>query len=168
MLRRTPLVRKTALRNKTPVRRVALRRGGLSKDERLELNDMARTVVMVKFGAVLMPHATGKGAGWYGRCLHCRLERPLQWAHIFPQGTCPHMRWDTGNAVALCWRCHDGWWHSVADLDALKEWVVGVIGDREWQRLKFRSQVKGQKQDWELVRLGLRLELKAMGVEWGS
>lgn len=154
MLRRRPL------RRFSPLRRQAARRSGLSKTERLHLNDLARACVMIRHGAVQMSHATGKGSGWYGRCAKCLKERWLQWSHIEPQGRVPSLIWDTDNAAALCWHCHNSWWHTHPR--EAEEWIIAKLGAGARAALAFRARFGRQKPDYELIRLSLEHELASL------
>lgn len=43
-------------------------------------------------------------------CQHCGTDKSLQCSHVLPR-TYLSVRWNTDNAIALCYRCHIYWWH---------------------------------------------------------
>lgn len=45
-----------------------------------------------------------------GKCLHCGKTENLQCSHVLPR-TYISVRWNTENAITLCYRCHIYWWH---------------------------------------------------------
>lgn len=45
-----------------------------------------------------------------GKCLRCGKTEQLQCSHVVPR-TFISTRWNTENAITLCYACHIHWWH---------------------------------------------------------
>lgn len=145
------------------MRRIARRRAGMTRGQRLELRDLHRQVVMVRAGAVRMEHETGTGSGWYGRCERCSSMRWLQCAHIESVGRAKHMEYDVDNALALCVGCHLFWWHRATPAE-VEQWLVRHIGDARRATLRLRAVAcRPGRSDYAMTRLSLLQALKGMG-----
>ena len=87
------------------------------------------------------------------RCRRCGKRPPeiqLQWAHIYSRRyLC--LRWDPGNALALCAGCH--FWIHANPMDGA-EFVRDTVGADEVTRLRL-SLAESRKPDLEAI--GLRL-----------
>lgn len=94
--------------------KVAKRRGGLDRLERLQMDDLCRAVVMVRAraGYDMGPNALL----WFGWCEECSPPAmrhpdpvPLDWSHILGRAEAPRLVWVPENAIAHCRGCHYTW-----------------------------------------------------------
>ena len=70
-----------------------------------------------------------------GRCERCSGITALQCAHIISRRyLCT--RWDLGNAVCLCARCHMYMTHRPLEWE---EWVIARIGAQRYENLKRKA-----------------------------
>jgi hypothetical protein len=92
---------------RSPIRRVAASRFGLTAAERLEMDDLARAVVMVRAGASYEPGP--KSLRWFGPCECCEKSGPLDWSHILGRAEAPRLVWVPENAMAQVRGCHWKW-----------------------------------------------------------
>ncbi len=95
------------MKRRSPIRRVAARRYGLTAAERLEMDDLARAVVMVRAGASYEP-VPGR-LRWFGPCECCSRSGPLDWSHILGRAEAPRLVWVPENAMAQVRGCHWNW-----------------------------------------------------------
>lgn len=153
------LVRMRAVRT-SRVPKFSRRRGGLSRRERLHLDALARAVVMLRAGAVLVAREGGRGWAWWGRCERCQRERFLQWCHVHSVGSAPALRWEPDNAFAACAECHvfgrDAWHRNVSEAMA---WLTEKRGSVVVERLALRKRTV-RKTDPEAWRLWLEAEVR--------
>jgi 5-methylcytosine-specific restriction endonuclease McrA len=121
-----------------------------------ELDDMARTLVMLRANAGL---ATDEGRNqWYGACQRCLRTGWLSWCHVFTRAA-RSVRWDEDNAWAWCRGCHrymDQHWEQKRD------WVIAKIGQERFDMLKLRS--NGRRVDLAGMRVSLKQRLQQAGV----
>lgn len=92
-----------------------------------------------------------------GRCLRCKRNFPLEWAHIISRGY--HMiRWDLQNCMCLCHFCHYYFTNHPAEFDLF---VRAKIGDELYWELRRRASnySKGARPDREAT-------LRFLKVEW--
>jgi len=144
----------------TRLRRVSLRRAGLSRAQRERLDDLARAVVMIRAGATLVPVETRRGWAWWGRCERCMRERFLQWCHVHSQGSTPALKWEPDNAFAGCAECHvfgRNAWHR--DVSSAMTWLESKRGIDAVERLALRKRTV-RKADPSAWRLWLEAEVK--------
>ena len=123
------------------------------------MDDLARTVVMLRAGAVLAETAGG-ALSWWGGCAWCRLKRWLQWAHIHSRGACPPLRWDPDNALALCAGCHKFKWHGPDPLK-VRTFLVDLLGERSVAVLALRAGTSS-KADLTAQRIALEAEARKL------
>lgn len=69
-------------------------------------------------------------------CQRCSSPRNGQCSHIITRGNLT-TRWDTENAIQLCFACHFYWWHR-NPVEAT-EWIMGYLGKARFNALKKRS-----------------------------
>jgi len=69
------------------------------------------------------------------RCLKCGKTENLQCAHIYSR-IARSVRWDSDNAITLCYACHIGWAHKYPLEFA--EFVEKLLGKRKLKGLKSR------------------------------
>lgn len=133
----------------------------LSKREVAALDDLARTVVMLRHGAALAV-TQGGALAWWGRCAWCRCARWLQWAHIHAKETHRAMRWDPDNALPLCGGCHRFKWHGPDPL-AVHRFLVQHLGQHRVTVLALRAgaAVRGAF-DASMQRVALEQEARAL------
>lgn len=143
---------------RTPIRKVAQRRGGAAMRDRAACDDLARTVVMLRAGASRMPTLAG-ATGWFGSCQWCGHKRWLQWCHIHARSTAPSLRWEPDNAFAACAGCHLFKWHK--DPGMAEEFIVGLMGSERREALRLRSKMRS-KVDVAATRAWLELEVARM------
>src|SRR5437588_13104914 len=101
-----PLLRKTSLKRKKPLRLVSARQKSIH-----ELDMLAKAVIIERDGK---------------ECLRCHRTENLHSSHIFPKGKYPKLRFDIDNLKLLCMGCHLFWWHKNPVLAG--EWVRTAIG----------------------------------------
>lgn len=131
---------------------MALRRKparGNKAQQRKELDDLHRVVVMMRHKAYAVPTQAGK-YGWMGRCLKCGKERWLQVSHIAPKGQYPGSRHDPDNAFALCYYCHIHWWHK--NPEAARAFGIQQLGQDKWDALWLRARAGKYLTGLELTR----------------
>lgn len=134
---------------RTGLRRRARRRGGESAALKDELDDLARTAVMLRAGAAIFEDVPGRKS-WFGSCQRCGRPDWLSWCHVVTRATWV-VRWDLDNSFAWCRGCHrhlDQHWTEKA------LWVADRIGDNAFDALVFRAST-GQKPDLQAIRLYL-------------
>jgi hypothetical protein len=126
------------------------------------MDALARAVVMVRAGAVLVPNANGSGWHWQGACEKCRRVRDLQWCHIHSQGSTPALRWYPDNAFAACAECHvfgRESWHR--DVTGAMKWLREHRGDAAVDALDFLRRTR-RKPDHDAWRMWLESEVKRL------
>ena len=141
---------------RTRIRRFSKRRGGLSRNQRLELKELCRTVVMTKHGAFLFTE--GAKRSWRGECSICSNTHWLQVCHIFSVGKYPRAEFMPANTFAACWRCHlgPGGWHK--DPTWAKDWIMDRLGVYCYDLLKTKVETAGPV-DYTLTRAWLLAEI---------
>lgn len=138
------------MKNRKPVRKFSRRRAGITKAQAERLKTMHREIVMLRAGA-----ERWDGGVWRGACERCGEMRSLYVSHIEGVGRAPSMRYDIDNARALCFDCHDGWWHQHPA--EREEWLIGIIGAEKVEELRVRSKTRGSARlDYETVLTTLR------------
>ena len=123
------------------------------------LDDLARTVCMVRVDAAIYIDEGRNEKRWWGTCEHCQKVGWLQWSHMFTRGAFS-VRWDLDNFFAWCAGCH-----RMLDQypERKRDWVIAKIGEERFDALKLRS--NGGRPDYRVVGRMLREWLEARGVE---
>jgi hypothetical protein len=71
------------------------------------------------------------------------------------------MEFDDSNIIALCWRCHNEWWHR-HPLEVAK-WITEVLSAERLDRLLLRSQTSGVgSRDYNLLKIYLSKQLEQL------
>lgn len=117
------------------MRTTSKRRSGMTRSERATMDDLARAVVMRRFGAVPVDSDTGPFR-WWGRCQWCENLHLVEWSHIHGKGAFPASRWDADNALGLCSHCH-GWSHGHGAA-AFRDFISFRMGEERAQALAAR------------------------------
>lgn len=98
-----------------------------------------------------------------GRCQNPNCKTPISgfnilvWSHIMPRKHLS-LRWDTTNALCLCFNCERYFTdHPIEQ----KELFISVIGEEKYAELKFRSH-QLIKVDYGKVRYDLNQEMKKL------
>ena len=156
-MKRTALRRGSGPKRKTAIRKVARRRIGLSAEERAELKELHRTVVMLRHGAFRFENpskkdGTPRNPSWRGMCSWCGRDSWLQTCHIFAVGHYPNSRYDPDNAWAGCSYCHLFRWHK--DPELAQTWILRLMGEENYEFLRLRVKT-ASKPDWGLYRIFL-------------
>lgn len=149
------------------MRRSAKRARGLTASQRQEMDDLARTIVMLRAGARLEGRQTDAGRVyyvWVGRCQWCDKHRDLQWCHIYSRGAHPSLRWNPDNAFAGCAYCHKFRWHDNPEGERRnrEEFLDRILGSKR-TLLDTLAHVRGLKTDYQATLLWLRQAVKNLG-----
>lgn len=108
-MKRTALKRYTRLQSRGRLPARARTRSGIDDLGRLEMDDLARACVMVRDGASYFLNPERRTIEWFGLCIECRRERPLQWSHVIGRAESKRILWKPENAMAHCSGCHKTW-----------------------------------------------------------
>lgn len=159
-MKRSRLSRGAWIRRRVSVRRSARRRGGITPAQRQELDDLAKTFVMVRAGAA---HYLRDGHGaWWGTCQKCGREGGLSWCHVHTRAAWA-VRWSPDNAFAWCAGCHR---YLDQHFDVKERWCRRAQGDATYERVLL-TKASGVRAEYAGVRFGLVLDLQMLyGVRW--
>lgn len=138
------------------MRRVAQRKAGLHWRDKKALDELARTVVMLRAGAVLIEEDGRRS--WVGNCQKCGRWRGLSWCHVFTRAALS-VRWDPENAFAWCSGCHR---HMDQHWEEKREYTIDRLGEAGFDALRMRSR-PGRRPDYSAIRVSLELERREIG-----
>jgi hypothetical protein len=138
------------------MRRVALRKRGLSRADYLALKQMFRRAVMIRAGAQV--EFDGRHEHWSGACVKCLRTRYLQVSHIESVGSAPALEFDFDNVLAMCLRCHLYWWHRGGH--GPEEWLRARIGNVARDLLIFRAKT-ARRPDLAAILVAVRMDVRA-------
>jgi hypothetical protein len=167
LARKTPLKAKTGLK-RTPMKRTAARPKRPKKPTRTQLkrkaDDMFSRLVRARgvcaAAKFTLPPARLMG---FDAKEGIRCSQNLQCAHLVPRRYLS-VRWDEGNAVAMCGAHHTYFTHFPIHFDL---WVTAWMGPHAWMALKQKAIMASGAPPYEAIIARLQGRLEEEGVAAG-
>lgn len=116
-----------------------------------DLDTLLRQVVLIR---------DGNRCRWCGISKRVGRGRGLEAAHIWPKGQFPWLRYDLGNVITLCHRCHFFRWHR-SPLEA-QDWIRRTMGTDTLASLRQVGLSRRGKLDYMAMKFYLEGELKKL------
>jgi hypothetical protein len=126
----------------------------------LALDDLCRTVVMVRAGASLFTDEGRKQ--WWGKCEKCSKLGWLQWSHYYSRAI-HAVRWDLDNSCAMDKGCHFSFSHGPRQKPVIAWWEAR-LGPERARALELRAGRGSRRPDPMAIELYLRAALAHQGV----